>query len=92
MHANKPATKPTWNDPDDAPELSDAWFAQADLYHGDKLVRRGRPKAAITKIHTGIRLDADVLAAFKAQGPGWQTRINAALRDWLQQHAQKPAR
>ncbi|WP_312283930.1 BrnA antitoxin family protein, partial [Candidatus Igneacidithiobacillus taiwanensis] len=62
MHANKPATKPTWNDPDDAPELSDAWFAQADLYHGDKLVRRGRPKAAITKIHTGIRLDADVLA------------------------------
>ncbi len=72
--------------------MSDAWFAQADLYHRDKLVRRGRPKAAITKIHTGIRLDADVLAAFKAQGPGWQTRINAALRDWLQQHAQKPAR
>ncbi len=92
MHANKPVTKPTWNDPDDAPELSDAWFAQADLYHGDKLVRRGRPKAAITKVHTGIRLDADVLAAFKAQGPGWQSRMNAALRDWLQQHAQKPAR
>ncbi len=63
----------------------------SNLYHGGKLVRRGRPKAAITKIHTGIRLDADVLAAFKAQGPGWQTRINAALRDWLQQHAQKPA-
>ncbi len=92
MHANKPVTKPTWNDPDDAPELSDAWFAQADLYHGDKLVRRGRPKAAITKVHTGIRLDADVLAAFKAQGPGWQSRMNTALRDWLQQHAQKPAR
>jgi len=92
MRANKPATKPTWSDPDDAPELSDAWFAGADLYRGDKLVRRGRPKAAVTKVHTGIRLDADILAAFKAQGPGWQSRMNAALREWLQQHAQLPAR
>jgi uncharacterized protein (DUF4415 family) len=92
MRANKPATKPTWSDPDDAPELSDAWFAEADLYRGDKLVRRGRPKAAVTKIHTGIRLDADIVAAFKAQGPGWQSRMNAALREWLQQHAQLPAR
>jgi uncharacterized protein (DUF4415 family) len=91
MRANKPATKPTWNDLDDAPELSDDWFAEADLYHGDKLVRRGRPKAAITKVHTGIRLDADILAAFKAQGPRWQSRINAALREWLEQHTQKPA-
>jgi uncharacterized protein (DUF4415 family) len=71
--------------------LGDAWFAEADLYHGDKLVRRGRPKVATPKVHTGIRLDADILAAFKAQGPGWQTRMNAALREWLQQHAQKPA-
>jgi uncharacterized protein (DUF4415 family) len=92
MRANKPATKPTWSDPDDAPELSDAWFAEADLYRGDKLVRRGRPKAAVTKIHTGIRLDADIVAAFKAQGPGWQSRMNAALREWLQQHARLPAR
>jgi uncharacterized protein (DUF4415 family) len=92
MRANKPATKPTWSDPDDAPELSDTWFAEADLYRGDKLVRRGRPKAAVTKVHTGIRLDADILAAFKAQGPGWQSRMNAALREWLQQHAQLPAR
>jgi uncharacterized protein (DUF4415 family) len=27
-----------------------------------------------------MRVDADVLAAFKATGPGWQTRINAVLR------------
>jgi hypothetical protein len=47
MNANKPATKPTWNDPDDAPELSDAWFAQADLYRGDKLLRT--PKAMLAK-------------------------------------------
>lgn len=43
-------------------------------------VQRGRPKAAVTKVSTTIRLDPDVLAAFKASGPGWQTRINQALR------------
>jgi uncharacterized protein (DUF4415 family) len=45
---------------------------------------RGRPKAAATKAHVNIRLDADVLEAFKATGRGWQTRINRALREWLQ--------
>ncbi|MEW6529650.1 MAG: BrnA antitoxin family protein [Thermodesulfobacteriota bacterium] len=44
---------------------------------------RGRPKAAVTKTHVNIRLDADVLKAFKTTGPGWQTRINEALREWL---------
>jgi uncharacterized protein (DUF4415 family) len=37
-------------------------------------------------VHTGIRLDADILAAFKSQGPRWQRRMNAALRDWLKEH------
>jgi uncharacterized protein (DUF4415 family) len=86
MNANKHVSKPTWSDPDDAPELTDAWFAQACLYQGEQLVRRGRPKAAVTKVHTGIRLDADILAAFKSQGPRWQSRMNAALCDWLKEH------
>ncbi len=43
-------------------------------------VRRGRSKADVTKISTILRLDPDVLAAFRASGPGWQSRINAALR------------
>jgi uncharacterized protein (DUF4415 family) len=34
-----------------------------------------------------MRVDADVLAAFKATGPGWQTRINAALKEWLRTHS-----
>lgn len=33
---------PQWIDPDDAPEWTDEMFARADLYHGDKLIRRGR--------------------------------------------------
>jgi uncharacterized protein (DUF4415 family) len=39
-----------------------------------------------TKTATTIRLDSDLLTAFKATGAGWQTRINNALREWLQEH------
>ncbi len=40
---------------------------------------RGRPKLARPKAHITLRLDADIVDAFKAEGPGWQTRINDAL-------------
>lgn len=46
----------------------------------------GRPVAEATKISTTIRFDADILAAFKAHGDGWQTRMNDALSDWLKSH------
>lgn len=49
--------------------------------------RRGRPLGG-DKESTTIRFDRDVLAAFRASGPGWQTRMNAALRDWLKTHSQ----
>lgn len=48
--------------------------------------QRGRP-AGSDKESTTIRFDRDVLAAFRAGGPGWQTRMNAALRDWLKTHS-----
>lgn len=48
--------------------------------------RAGRPPGSGTKEQVAIRLDRDVLAAFRAEGPGWQTRLNAALREWLAQH------
>jgi uncharacterized protein (DUF4415 family) len=38
-------------------------------------------------VFTGIRLDAEVIDRFKAPGKGWQTRMNAALRDWLKTHS-----
>ena len=46
--------------------------------------KAGRPKAAVTKQTIAIRLDPDVLEAFKATGPGWQTRMNQALREWIE--------
>ena len=47
---------------------------------------RGRPKADETKVFTAIRLDADLLDAFKSTGKGWQTRMNAALRQFITEH------
>jgi uncharacterized protein (DUF4415 family) len=50
-----------------------------------KVPRRG-PNKAPTKVSVTIRLDRDTLETFKANGPGWQSRINAALREWLAAH------
>jgi len=69
-----------WTDPDDAPELTSEWFESATVYHGDKPIRRGRPKSANPKQAVSLRLDADVVEWFKRAGEGWQTRINRELR------------
>jgi uncharacterized protein (DUF4415 family) len=84
MNAKKLSTSVTWTDPDDAPELPEAFFQRADRYDGAVLKPRGRPRSASTKEPVKIRLDADVLAALRASGDGWQTRINDALRASLQ--------
>jgi uncharacterized protein (DUF4415 family) len=47
---------------------------------------RGRPKVATPKVFTAIRLDADLVETFKGTGKGWQTRVNAALRQFLIEH------
>ena len=80
MSAKKPSTTATWTDSEVAPELTAAFFKQADRYEGTTLKLRGRPKAAVTKEPVKLRLDADVLAALRASGEGWQTRINDTLR------------
>ena len=45
------------------------------------------PQKAPTKQMTTIRLSPEVMSAFRATGPGWQTRVDAALKDWLSTHA-----
>ena len=80
MTAKKHITETSWVDPDDAPELTREWFEKADLYDGEKLVRRGRRPLESPKRAISLRVDADVLDRFKASGPGWQGRMNEALR------------
>ena len=80
MTAKKPSTAPVWTDPDDAPDLSaPEWRAKFAVAP----VKRGRPLSESPKVSTTIRLDADIVDAFRAKGAGWQSRINAALREWL---------
>lgn len=88
MPTKKPAGASTWVDPDDAPELTDAFFANAEIRDGARLVRRarGRPRLPDAKRQVTIRLDPDLLDRLRATGPGWQTRLNDALREWLAKH------
>jgi uncharacterized protein (DUF4415 family) len=69
-----------WIDPDDAPEWTDEMFDRADLYHGEVLIRRGRPPLDAPKRQVTLRLSPEVLDHFKAGGPGWQTRIDETLK------------
>lgn len=45
------------------------------------------PQKAPTKERITIRLSRDVLESFRATGEGWQTRMDAALKDWLKSHS-----
>ena len=67
---------------DDTPEWTDAQFAEAEIWEGDKFIRRvGRPRGSGTKELVTLRLDRAVLEHFRAGGPGWQTRLNDVLRE-----------
>lgn len=46
----------------------------------------GRPKSESPKVAVSLRLDQAVVDGFKAEGPGWQTRMNAVLADSLRQN------
>jgi uncharacterized protein (DUF4415 family) len=65
---------------EDIPELTEEFFERADYHIGGKLVRRGRPRSEAPKKAVNLRLDQDVLERFRAGGPGWQSRMNQALR------------
>lgn len=83
----------------DNPELSDDNFARAkpaheffdaNTYAGlvSLTKRRGErgPQKTPTKERISIRLSHEVVERFRATGDGWQTRVDAALQDWLKSH------
>lgn len=85
MTKKKSAGSAAWSDPDDAPELTAALLAAAEVFEGDTFVRRGRgrPKSGAAKELISVRLDPDVVAKLREAGPGWQSQINALLRHGL---------
>src|SRR5690348_207368 len=76
-----------WNDVSDNPEWTAEDFAKAkplaealpDL-HASIAKRRGPVR---TKTPVSIRLDDDLVAKLRSSGPGWQARVNDALRRWI---------
>ena len=62
-------------DPDAAPEADEAWFAVAARAAAQ---RKGAKRQAIA-----FKVDPDVLAFFKREGPGYQTRMHAVLRAYV---------
>jgi uncharacterized protein (DUF4415 family) len=91
--AKAKAGKAEWIDPDDAPEWTDAMFEIAEHCINGKVirpatgylakdgVRLGRPpERGVSKEQVTLRLDPDVIERFRADGPGWQGRINGVLR------------
>ncbi|WP_312813080.1 BrnA antitoxin family protein [Brevundimonas sp.] len=87
MTEKKGNTTKQWIDPDDAPEWTDEVFEIAEFRRGDQVIRpasgtlkRGRPKSTHPKVLVSLRLDSEVVERFRASGPGWQSRINEALK------------
>ena len=60
----------------DIPELTDEMLAKGK--------RVGRPKKAMPKKAINIRLSANVLAGLKKTGKNWQTRVDDAMKEWLE--------
>jgi uncharacterized protein (DUF4415 family) len=93
MARQKRLTNPLTNAEGDVRELTDEDLARAVPLSGlpeslqAKLRKRGRPFAESTKERITIRLSPDTLEKFKATGPGWQTRLDTALADWLKEHS-----
>jgi uncharacterized protein (DUF4415 family) len=65
-------------DTSEVPEISPEQFARA-------VVRRGL-KPVPSKAQLTIRVDREVLDWFRSQGRGYQTRINALLRAYMEAH------
>jgi uncharacterized protein (DUF4415 family) len=95
MSENKPNSEDVWLDPaDDAPEWTEEMFDIAEFSIGGKVIRpatgyigpggvvvRGRPpQRDRSKQQITLRIDPDVIEKFREGGPGWQGRMNEALR------------
>ncbi|MBS0495637.1 MAG: BrnA antitoxin family protein [Proteobacteria bacterium] len=66
----------------------DVQAAEENRAIGELIARkRGRPLVGESRTAISLRVPDSVLAAFKATGPGWQTRMTDALADWLRTHS-----
>ena len=94
MSGSKGGSKRSSRGDDDAPELTTKSLATGQWTVGGRPVspeegraafrqamKRGRPRSESPRTMVSLRLEQDVLAALRATGRGWQTRVNALLRE-----------
>ncbi|GLK69660.1 BrnA antitoxin family protein [Hansschlegelia plantiphila] len=80
-------TKEDWDDVSDNPEWTAEEIAQAKPFAevfpelAESIRRQRGPQR--TKAAISIRLDDDIVAKLRESGPGWQSRVNDAIRAWL---------
>ena len=99
MSAKKKSSDDSW-DPDTAPEIPDEVWDRAQISIGGKIIReatgtltkRGRPPiGSQPKEQVTLRLPVEVLEYFKADGPGWQTRVSEVLERYTAKDKRKHA-
>lgn len=73
-------TAAAMSDPDAMPYTDEEW-ATVKPVRGP-----GRPAGSGAKQQISLRIDTDVIEAFKAQGSGWQTKMNEVLKEWVATH------
>ena len=83
------------NDADEETRVNEGIAADPDTHESDEqefanLRPVGRPRSEVTKERITIRLSPEVVDAFRATGKGWQTRMDAALKEWLKEHHPTP--
>ena len=92
MIERKDTTTSQWMDPDDAPEWTEEVFQRAEIRRAGEVVRpasgtltkRGRPKSETPKIQVTLRLDQEIVEAYRSGGKGWQSRLNEDLKKAIQ--------
>ena len=84
VRAIPPAENFIWDglNEDERPANDEALAPGAAAYR-----KRVRTAGSVNKEQVAIRFGYEVLAAFRAAGPGWQTRMNDALKGWLRTHS-----
>ena len=95
MSESKPSTP--WVDPGDAPPITAADLERASFQIGGRQVSRaefqqdlvkrppGRPPVPVKRPMLSMRVDVEVLTRLRASGKGWQTRVNALLKEAVEQ-------
>jgi uncharacterized protein (DUF4415 family) len=73
------------SDPD-SPELTPKQLGRMRPFRELQARRFGRPKRAVRKEPVSVCLDPEVVDFFRSKGPGWQTRMNAALAEHVRRH------